>query len=138
MFNSNMPLKPPANPIPAVLQAPPLLRPFQFPGDLRAGSRAHVTCMATHGDLPLSFKWLLEGAPLPLSLPNIKISTEDFMSHLSISSLTEDHDGTYTCSVANPGGSAQAEAMLRVNVPARWVDTPSNISLLPGQRMELR
>ena len=70
--------------------------------------------MATRGDLPLQFSWLLDDAPLDASLPNIKITIDDFSSHISISSLTEAHDATYTCSVANEGGSVKHSARLQV------------------------
>ena len=71
--------------------------------------------MATRGDLPLQFSWLLDDSPLDASLPNIKITIDDFSSHISISSLTEAHDATYTCSVANEGGSVKHSARLQVN-----------------------
>ena len=70
--------------------------------------------MATRGDLPLQFSWLLDDSPLDASLPNIKITIDDFSSHISISSLTEAHDATYTCSVANEGGSVKHSARLQV------------------------
>ena len=125
--------------------APPRLRPFAFPADLPLGARAHVTCMAAHGDLPLTFAWQvplllhrhvrlpfllnlcshltlslqLDGAPLPADLPNTKNTVDDFSSHLSISSLAAAHDGTYTCTVSNTGGSVEASSPLVVNIPPR-------------------
>ena len=70
--------------------------------------------MATRGDLPLQFSWLLDDAPLNASLPNIKITIDDFSSHISISSLTEAHDATYSCLVSNKGGSVKNSARLQV------------------------
>ena len=70
--------------------------------------------MATRGDLPLQFTWLLNDATMDASLPNVKITIDDFSSHLSISSLTEAHDAVYTCKVANEGGSVKHSAQLQV------------------------
>ena len=120
--------------------------------------------MATRGDLPLQFSWLLNNSPIEASLPNIKIMMDDFSSHISISSLTEAHDATYTCSVSNEGGSVKHSARLQVNiyrqsvvlfistkdislaklhtnqvnVPPRWVERPTNSSGIPGERLEIR
>ena len=81
---------------------------------VRLGDRVHASCVATRGDLPLQFSWLLDDSPLDAALPNIKITIDDFSSHISISSLTEAHDATYTCSVANEGGSVKHSARLQV------------------------
>ena len=108
--------------------------------------------MATRGDLPLQFTWLLNDAPMDAALPNVKITIDDFSSHLSISSLTEAHDAVYTCKVANKGGSVEHSAQLqvmrkfqravektdkKVNVPPRWVERPLNSSGTPGSRIEI-
>lgn len=88
--------------------------------------------------LTLFLQWLMDGAPLPPSLPNIHISSAGFSSSLSISSLVSGHHGWYSCSCSNPGGQTSTSALLSVHTPPRWLETPaSSLSLVPGTRLQL-
>ena len=95
---------------------PPRIVPFQFRDDLTVGSRTRITCEAAEGDLPLSFQWWHPTFEDLGDAPNTKIiSVDDFSSTVSISSLTLNHTGEFTCSVTNSAGQVNYTAPLTVN-----------------------
>ena len=136
---------------------PPRIVPFQFRDDLTLGSRTRITCEAAEGDLPLSFQWWHPSFDDLGDAPNTKIiSVDDFSSTVSISSLTLNHTGDYTCSVTNTAGQVNYTAPLTVNcksvsdallskwteksfktlpisVPPRWRTEPGNKTCKVGE-----
>ena len=72
------------------------------------GSSQTLSC-TSEGSPPDTFTWMKDGTPAPLTptLTTVTHSTTTaiFRSDYIIDSLTLSHNGTYTCSVANPVGS---------------------------------
>ena len=139
---------------------PPRIVPFQFRDDLTVRSRTRITCEAAEGDLPLSFQWWHSSFEDLGDAPNTMIkSLDDFSSTVSISSLTLNHTGDYTCSVTNSAGQVNYTAPLTVNckphisdivkmkrkfiktlfisVPPRWRTEPGNKTCKVGERVML-
>ena len=103
-------------------------------GTALAGTRTRVICGLSRGDLPVTFQWLKDGHPLhhhhsQLLLPkepstfaesysnqlDPTISSVDlFSSLLTISRLSPEHTGNYTCLAINPAGSSRYTATLKV------------------------
>jgi len=105
-------------------------------GTALAGTRTRVICGLSRGDLPVTFQWLKDGKPLhhhhsQLLLPkepstfaesysknthlDPTISSVDlFSSLLTISRLSPEHTGNYTCLAINPAGSSHYTATLKV------------------------
>lgn len=95
--------------------APPKIATFSF-GDepLNFGESASAQCTISGGDLPVEFKWLLNGVEIPLYL---EVSTSKIgkrINVLSIESVTADHSGNYSCVVSNQAGAAEFTAPLIV------------------------
>ena len=69
---------------------PPEILPFNFGKDiLDEGDFAHVSCIVTKGDMPLSISWTLQGDTVSVSDSTISTSQAgQRASFLSISSVT--------------------------------------------------
>ena len=82
---------------------------------LDEGDYAHVSCIVTKGDMPLSIRWTMHGD----AANNVESITTSQAgpraSFLSIASVSHRHRGVYTCHVENRAGKAAASAKLRVN-----------------------
>ncbi|XP_060644681.1 cell adhesion molecule Dscam2-like [Drosophila nasuta] len=57
---------------------------------------------------------------------------DDFTSALSITSVTRDQSGTYTCRVQNDAATVTHSAQLKVNVPPRWILKPTDQDAILG------
>ncbi|XP_030245645.1 Down syndrome cell adhesion molecule-like protein Dscam2 isoform X2 [Drosophila navojoa] len=57
---------------------------------------------------------------------------DDFTSALSITSVTRDQSGTYTCRVQNDAATVTHSAQLKVNVPPRWTLKPTDQDAILG------
>lgn len=94
----------------------PKLLPFSF-GDEPAylAESTTVQCSISLGDLPVSFSWLLNGAPIrnEPGVNVVAVGKKTFV--LSIDSLAENHAGNYTCLATNKAGTASHNAELIVN-----------------------
>ncbi|XP_076641618.1 cell adhesion molecule Dscam2 isoform X1 [Halictus rubicundus] len=55
-----------------------------------------------------------------------------FTSALSISTIAPEHNGTYTCRVANGAATVAHSALLLVNVPPRWTVEPIDQNAVVG------
>lgn len=74
-----------------------------------------VACTVPKGDLPITFSWFFNGAPLQLD-ENVGVSRiSPRASFLTISSVGQTHRGNYTCQATNSGGSHSFTAPLEVN-----------------------
>lgn len=51
-----------------IVNAPPVMEPFNFPTSIQEGGRAQVTCTVTSGDLPIHFFWYKDEEPISASL----------------------------------------------------------------------
>ncbi|KAM8714872.1 hypothetical protein ACLKA7_001994 [Drosophila subpalustris] len=57
---------------------------------------------------------------------------DDFTSALSITSVTREQGGTYTCRVQNDAATVTHSAQLKVNVPPRWILKPADQDAILG------
>jgi hypothetical protein len=88
------------------------MTPFQQtdPSGLKLGERLTLTCAVTKGDLPLSFRWTVDGRPV-VSSPGGSLKTvqiDPYTNLLSVDSLQPAHSGNYTCSVDNSAITAHS------------------------------
>ena len=80
-----------------------------------SGAFAQLTCVVSHGDMPITITWSLKGQELN-SGPSITTNMlGQRASILVISSVDYSHVGEYTCRATNPAGSVTHSANLRVN-----------------------
>lgn len=95
---------------------PPEILPFNFGKDiLDEGDYAHVSCIVTKGDMPLSISWTLQGGDA-VSDSNLATSQAGpRASFLSITSVSHRHSGVYTCTASNAAGTTTFSTQLKVN-----------------------
>ena len=95
---------------------PPSIVPFSFGRDvIDSGAFAQLTCVVSHGDMPITITWSLKGQELN-SGPSITTTMlGQRASMLVISSVDYSHVGEYTCRATNPAGSVTHSTQLRVN-----------------------
>nr|XP_042901562.1 Down syndrome cell adhesion molecule-like protein Dscam2 isoform X1 [Parasteatoda tepidariorum] len=115
------------------IMAPPVVEPFSFPLALSEGKRATVTCVVSSGDLPIRISWMKDDHPLPDELRGSISTVNEFTSTLSFSSVSQIHNGNYTCIASNPVSSRNFTAHMIVKVPPKWKTEPSDKSVIMGQ-----
>ncbi|GIX67359.1 down syndrome cell adhesion molecule-like protein Dscam2 [Caerostris extrusa] len=75
-----------------------------------------------------------EGWPtLPDDLWGSISTVNEFTSTLSFSSVSQIHNGNYTCIASNPVASRNHTATMIVKVPPKWRTEPSDKSVVMGQ-----
>lgn len=107
------------------------MMPFSFGEDsFQVGQSATLQCSIQEGDLPLTLRWLFNGAPIPATHP--EITTAMFgkrASMLSIDAVSEVHVGNFTCEGKNSAGLASFSSelivngllYLQINLLSRWL-----------------
>ncbi|XP_046410303.1 dscam family member AbsCAM isoform X7 [Neodiprion pinetum] len=121
---------------------PPIIEPFTFQEGLSEGMRTRTVCGVAAGDPPLTISWLKDGQN-PFQLPPKLASAanvsqlDPYSSLLSISSLSAEHSGDYTCVAANPAAEVRYTAKLQVKVPPRWIVEPTDISVERNKHVAL-
>lgn len=93
---------------------PPKINPFNFPADVQAGARVHVTCVVSEGDSPLRIVWLKDGGPLNPRAVDTHQSGE-FDLALKIHSASPEHNGNYTCVASNDAANTSRTERLEVH-----------------------
>ena len=96
----------------------PVLLPLFLPADsVDERSYVQLTCVASSGDLPMDFTWLLNGRKI--SVGQVAGVTSVAVSHqtslLIIASVALDQAGNYTCRVANSAGQSSTSVQVKVN-----------------------
>ena len=94
----------------------PEIVPFSFGFDtIDQGRFAQLTCVISHGDMPISITWSLKGELVSSgpTLTTTMLGTQASM--LVISSVDYQHSGIYTCRAENTAGISTYSAELRVN-----------------------
>ncbi|KFM73982.1 Down syndrome cell adhesion molecule, partial [Stegodyphus mimosarum] len=74
-----------------------------------------------------------DGKPLPDDLRGSISTVNEFTSTLSFSSVSQNHNGNYTCIATNPVASRNQTATMIVRVPPKWRTEPSDKSVVMGQ-----
>ena len=100
----------------------PEIVPFSFGFDrIDQGRLAQLTCVVSHGDMPLKITWSLKGDLISSdpTMTTTMIGRE--MSMLIIRSVDYQHSGTYTCRAENPAGITTYSTELKVNgIVTEW------------------
>ncbi|XP_073949185.1 Down syndrome cell adhesion molecule 1 isoform X9 [Choristoneura fumiferana] len=122
------------------VMVPPLIVPFSF-GEvpINPGDAVLVHCLATKGDLPLEISWTFSSETIDSSLHRDITTTQlsQRVSVLSITSVSANHQGNYTCIVQNAAGRAEHVATLIVNVPPRWILEPTDKAFAQGSNAKV-
>lgn len=117
-----------------VIKKGPVLEEFSFPRNLELGMRARLHCTIISGDPPFTIQWLHDGEKLLTSsskspyddanektkpegkrLDGISVKVDEFSADLSFASVTEHHNGNYSCKVFNDVASIEHTTQLKVN-----------------------
>lgn len=100
--------------------------------------RARLVCTIISGDPPFTIEWLHNGEPILTSqssslssgklhyksddkktedkqLEGISMKVDEFSADLSFASVTEHHNGNYSCKVSNDVASIEHTTQLKVN-----------------------
>ncbi|XP_045506912.1 Down syndrome cell adhesion molecule-like protein Dscam2 [Colias croceus] len=115
-----------------VIEAP-VLEDLLFGNNLQEGQIVNIYCNVRSGDLPIHFEWLKDGKRIPSSLKVVERSSELF-SALVIKRVSLEHCGTYTCVATNHVATVNKTTELYIKVAPKWLEEPSNSSLLLGRR----
>lgn len=95
---------------------PPKIAQFDFGTEpSNFAESASVACLVTSGDLPIDFKWLLNGRPVKEvpGITTIKLGNRN--SVLNIDSVNGRHAGAYTCQARNYAAASNFTSELIVN-----------------------
>ena len=121
-----------------VIKKGPVLEEFNFPRNLELNMRARLVCTIISGDPPFQFTWLHNNQPILTSsspssklsynevdnnenkpegklLDGISLKIDEFSADLSFTSVTEHHNGNYSCKVSNDVASIEHTTQLKVN-----------------------
>lgn len=121
-----------------VIKRGPVLEEFNFPRNLELNMRARLVCTIITGDPPFKIRWLFNGRPILTSLQTseldianndknakkepegkylegISLKVDEFSADLSFASVTEQHNGNYSCKVSNDVAIVEHTAQLKVN-----------------------
>ncbi|XP_049881130.1 Down syndrome cell adhesion molecule-like protein Dscam2 [Pectinophora gossypiella] len=115
-----------------VIEAP-VLEDLLLGNNLQEGQIVNIYCNVRSGDLPIHFEWLKDGKRIPSSLKVVERSSELF-SALVIKKVSLEHCGTYTCVASNHVAKVNKSTELYIKVAPKWLEEPSNSSLLLGRR----
>ncbi|XP_063221339.1 cell adhesion molecule Dscam2 isoform X2 [Bacillus rossius redtenbacheri] len=116
------------------VMVPPKILPFSFgDGPLNAGQSMTVTCAVIDGDKPMSVWWTLNDVNISRAMPGVTMMPiGDAGSLLTLRPVRSEHAGNYTCIISNAGGEAFHTSQLRVNVPPRWIQEPTDKAFAQG------
>lgn len=93
----------------------PQIEPFTFNlNTINEQNTAKVICTVIAGDLPIEIKWLKDGAELRAGGNRRVMQLDDMMVMLSLSALSVNDSGNYTCLAKNSAGRAEHTASLYV------------------------
>lgn len=91
----------------------PHVLPLSLSSDyVKEGDYVQFTCVASKGDLPITFTWLLDGEEIGTAATTVNVGRQT--SLLIIQSVTFRHAGEYTCIANNPAGSTNETSFLVV------------------------
>ncbi|KAM7294612.1 hypothetical protein ISCGN_024118 [Ixodes scapularis] len=93
----------------------PKIQPFYFPKNHPLNKKVVVSCVAMEGDEPLSFAWLKDGRSLVSGQRVFVTKFTENIASLTISEVTAEDIGNYTCLVSNKAGKDSYTSSLIVN-----------------------
>lgn len=98
------------------VSVPPKIVPFYYQEEnIIEGHLARVSCIVSRGDLPLQLHWEKDGVEISSGINSVEIkSFDEHSSILSISSVSTNNNGLYTCVANNAVGMARHSAQLIV------------------------
>ena len=82
---------------------------------MNEGDFAHVSCIVTKGDMPLTIRWNLHGDMVGAEAGITTSQAGPRASFLSIPAVGHRHTGVYTCTATNSAGSTSVSTKLQVN-----------------------
>lgn len=88
---------------------PPVIQPFVLPADVVTGVSTKLFCSVQKGTRPITFSWIKDGRVLREGITSL----EDFSS-LTISPVTPESVGNYTCVASNAVGTDRYTSALEV------------------------
>lgn len=96
--------------------AKPKVSKFSFQDNLHEGMRTAVTCIVVAGEGPMGIRWMKDDSPLDEKrLDATVIPAEDgFVSTITIKSLSNRHNGNYTCLATNDVATGSYSSVLTV------------------------
>jgi len=123
----------------SIVLEPPKIVPFSFGSDIADfGAFAHLTCIISHGEMPVTITWSLNGQEVNSgpSITTTMLGTRTSM--LIISSVDYSHVGEYTCRATNVAGLVTQSTQLKVKgeqeVTMSTNDSSASIVLVKKQR----
>lgn len=113
-----------------VKQAPPSIQPIIAPEQIQQGDSLRLFCSIIKGSLPMNFVWKHNGKIVQESENHIQVeNSSPYSSILVLSSIENEDDGNYSCSVYNSIGSDSSSVMISVQGPPTWFQQPQNLML---------
>ncbi len=82
---------------------------------MNEGDYAHVSCIVTSGDMPLTIRWSLHGHGVEAGQGIETSQAGSRANFLSIPSVGHRHSGIYTCTAKNDAGTTSWSTELKVN-----------------------
>lgn len=79
------------------------------------GDSVQLSCHVSKGDKPLDIVWDFHGKEALAELNIVTTRMGDRTSFLTISSITGDHNGNYTCRASNAAGTTSYTTLVHVN-----------------------
>lgn len=88
--------------------------PFAVEESVYYGESVQMTCHASKGDRPLSISWSFNGQDITAHMGIKTMKMAEQSSFLTISSVTGEHSGNFTCIAKNRAGEDRYTATLHV------------------------
>lgn len=82
---------------------------------IRSGDSVWITCIATEGDLPITFLWTKDGSSTAILTGINIVQGNVYSSLLGIAETSSEHNGKYSCSASNSAGVVSTALQLEVH-----------------------
>lgn len=92
----------------------PHITPFGLEEEVNRGETVQLTCLVNRGDMPVKFKWYLNGEPIEKFQDISVIPVGKKTSLLNIDAADEVHVGNYTCTARNRAGTSSYSTEITV------------------------
>ncbi|XP_022257013.1 Down syndrome cell adhesion molecule-like protein Dscam2 [Limulus polyphemus] len=100
------------------------------------GMTARLYCSVAEGEPPIRIHWEKEGEIL-ITQGHVNVENSQEYSVIIFKHVTARENGKYTCIASNSAASVNKTTELTVNVPPRWIISPTNKSAVEGQNVYL-